>query len=659
MKTTIWMAFFAIAATCALAEVPPVRTAEPVAQKWGEEADDEVQREGLLFWRDDCGALYIGDGETPGGKAVCVGLPPDLYSWTNDVSANGHALLWGGGWSQQAEGGSLLVRLGTNSWLRFVAADAGTLANLAVSDLDQANGTMRLTADTADPGAVLLVATNLLAPEAWQPATNGEIVASTDASTTWLITLLDTPFEVYRVRTSVTLEAGIHAERTLHANAGIEMAGEKWDAWPDIGTIATNAADAAVAPVAGDLADHAADTDNPHGVTAAQVGALSTNGGSVRGDIILGTNSTTPALVFQRMAPNDGNLDYRLRADGAGFFLGVRSSTGTWADHFRFLPGPAFAFGKNTSRAGYYAFAHGEDAEAPGLESCASGYHVTASGFAARATGGWSQALESYAEAGGYAAVASNAMSHVWNAGPNTNNTYGSHGDGTWNINPVGGLDGTYIGETNMADHLAAAVAPVAGRVGELEARSEEYWCKWTSASISSNTTYKIPTNWPARTVYCHVYCEQQGVVLAFPDWTPDAPCTLHLVVNKTSGGGIVLQAADGSALQTMTSSGSIIRDLVFSFVPSVGWVTAYYTLAANSHVISGETRASIPASLLPEDGRFAPVTEPAASLLSLSPSQSPSLSAGHLELLDSLEALDVPAADEPDEFEPAEEVVE
>ncbi|MBP1589621.1 MAG: hypothetical protein ILO10_05445, partial [Kiritimatiellae bacterium] len=211
MKTTIWTVFFAVAATCAFAEVPPVRTAEPVAQKWGEEADDEVQREGVLFWRDDKGALYIGDGETPGGKAVCVGLPPDLYSWTNDVSANGHALLWGGGWSQQAEGGSLLVRLGTNSWLRLVAASSGELANLAVSDLDQTNGSMRLTADTADPGAVLLVATNLLDPEAWQPATNGEIVASTDASTTWLITLLDTPFEVYRVRTSVTLEAGIHA----------------------------------------------------------------------------------------------------------------------------------------------------------------------------------------------------------------------------------------------------------------------------------------------------------------------------------------------------------------------------------------------------------------------------------------------------------------
>lgn len=273
MKKTIWMAFFAIAATCALAEVPPVLTAEPVAQKWGEEADDEVQRDGLLFWRDDCGALYIGDGETPGGKSVCVGLPEDLYSWTNDVSANGHALLWGGGWSQQAEGGSLLVRLGTNSWLRFVAAEGGTLANLAVSDLDQANGTMRLTADTADPGAVLLVATNLLDPEAWQPATNGEIVASTDASTTWLITLLDTPFEVYRVRTSVTLEAGIHAERTLHANGGIEMGGTTWTTLPDVGTIATNAADAAVAPVAGDLADHAADTDNPHSVTAEQVGA--------------------------------------------------------------------------------------------------------------------------------------------------------------------------------------------------------------------------------------------------------------------------------------------------------------------------------------------------------------------------------------------------
>lgn len=264
---------FVFVVAAAAADVPPVVTEDVRLQKWGEERTAEVQDEGVLFYDAD-GVVYIGDGVTPGGKAVCVGLPPDLYSWTNDVSANGHALLWGGGWSQQAEGGSLLVRLGTNSWLRFVAADAGTLANLAVSDLDQADGTMRLTADTADPGAVLLVATNLLDPEAWQPATNAQIVATTDASTTWLITLLD-PFvpEFYRVRVTTTIEAGIHAERTLHANAGIEMGGTTWTTLPDIGAIATNAADAAVAPVASDLADHVADTNNPHRVTFRQVWA--------------------------------------------------------------------------------------------------------------------------------------------------------------------------------------------------------------------------------------------------------------------------------------------------------------------------------------------------------------------------------------------------
>lgn len=147
-------------------------------------------------------------------------------------------------------------------------------------------------------------------------------------------------------------------------------------------------------------------------------------------------------------------------------------------------------------------------------------------------------------------------------------------------------------------------------RTEALEERAEEYWCKWTSESIASNTTYKIPTNWPARTVYCHVYCERQGVVLVFPDWTPTDPYILHLIINKASGGGLALQAANGRALQTLTSSTAFLREVVFQFVPSVGWVTTYYTLGTPSHVINGDNRSSIQASLLPEGGDFAPVLD-------------------------------------------------
>lgn len=620
MKTTIWMAFFAIAATCALAEVPPVLTTEPVAQKWGEEADDEVQRDGLLFWRDDCGALYIGDGETPGGKAVCVGLPEDLYSWTNDVSANGHALLWGGGWSQQAEGGSLLVRLGTNSWLRFVASDAGTLANLAVSDLDQADGTMRLTADTADPGAVLLVATNLLDPEAWQPATNGEVVAATDASTTWLITLLDTPFEVYRVRTSVTLEAGIHAERTIHANAGIEMGGEQWDAWPDIGAIATNAADAAVAPVAGDLADHAADTDNPHGVTAEQVGALPLDGGGVV----------------------EGNLHVKKNTYNSG----------------------RLSHGQNVTNSGPYSFAGGECVKATGQDAFATGYYTEATGFCTVATGGRTKATGSYAEAHGQLAHSTNGRAWVWN-GPRSDSSpiYGSHGDGSWNINPAGGLSGAYVGETNLADHIAAAVAPVEERVGELET-NKTYYCRWAYSNVSASEINWIPTNgWPSTDIDLRVYPSScTNIVVGLRGgWEPTN--RVHIAVTVTRGGTALPEGASPGGIQigsrsvaTFTTS-STRRRYDLTWVPEIRlWIMDTTSMVYMNSEFDSDGKGA--GSTLPNDV-FLPEFdgEESAPTLALAPSLSPS--AGHLELLDSLDALDVPAADEPDEFEPAAEAVE
>lgn len=240
----------------------------------------------------------------------------------------------------------------------------------------------------------------------------------------------------------------------------------------------------------------------------------------------------------------------------------------------------------------------GNSSTATAPNSFATGRGLTASGNASVAMGVDATAGQDYA--------------FTWSGVASAWGGYASHGKGSFNANPSGGETNFWVGTNTLGGLLdqRATTGSVASVERRLVALESEYWCKWTSASLSSNTTYKIPTNWPARTVYCHVFCEQQGVVLAFPDWTPDAPCTLHLVVNKASGGGLILQTANGSVLQTMTSSGSIIRDLVLSFVPSVGWVTAYYTLAANSHVVSGETRSSIQLSLLPEDGTFAPVVD-------------------------------------------------
>lgn len=74
----------------------------------------------------------------------------------------------------------------------------------------------------------------------------------------------------------------------------------------------------------------------------------------------------------------------------------------------------------------------------------------------------------------GTMAVATNAGAFVWNWYPTDYFSaetdqifdlfpkYYSHGDGSFNVNPTGGLGGFWIGETNLADHIAAATNTVA-----------------------------------------------------------------------------------------------------------------------------------------------------------------------------------------------------
>ena len=136
--------------------------------------------------------------------------------------------------------------------------------------------------------------------------------------------------------------------------------------------------------------------------------------------------------------------------------------------------------------------------------------------------------------------------------------------------------------------------------------------CKWTTGtggSLSANTSYWIPTGWPARTVYCYVYCDAAGVVVTLPDWSPTEELALHLVVTKTAAGTIVVQTDGGLALLSLTTSNAAYREIFLRFVPSIGWVSSYYTMAANAHVVSGSGRANVQDSLLPEGGRFAPST--------------------------------------------------
>ena len=115
-------------------------------------------------------------------------------------------------------------------------------------------------------------------------------------------------------------------------------------------------------------------------------------------------------------------------------------------------------------------------AGAVGLASFANGVNVVASGAASYAEGRVCTASGYYSHASGFNSVASNITAFAWQgaaSGQYAEPEYGSHGNGTYNINPVGGLEGLWIGETNLATTLscyattgavAAVQAEVAGK---------------------------------------------------------------------------------------------------------------------------------------------------------------------------------------------------
>lgn len=97
------------------------------------------------------------------------------------------------------------------------------------------------------------------------------------------------------------------------------------------------------------------------------------------------------------------------------------------------------AEGNYTTASGDSAHSEGEVTKAIGDASHAEGLETTATGYASHADGVFS--------------VSSNNIAYTWN-GDEDYGEYGSHGNGTYNVNPVNGLDGFYIGQKTVRKHI-------------------------------------------------------------------------------------------------------------------------------------------------------------------------------------------------------------
>lgn len=125
------------------------------------------------------------------------------------------------------------------------------------------------------------------------------------------------------------------------------------------------------------------------------------------------------------------------------------------------------AEGESTTASGNNSHAEGFLTTASGDYSHAEGYYATASGDCSHAEGSLTTASGAYSHAEGYYAHTKEQDSYAfaWNGDETRTSPYESHGSGTFNINPKGGLDGFWIGEQTLSGIISDGVTNKADKV--------------------------------------------------------------------------------------------------------------------------------------------------------------------------------------------------
>ena len=165
----------------------------------------------------------------------------------------------------------------------------------------------------------------------------------------------------------------------------------------------------------------------------------------------------------------------------AGYFSHAEGDRTTASGHY------SHSEGYNTTASVSYSHAEGDSTTASGFYSHSEGGNTIASGVYSHAEGAFTIAGGSGSHAEGFKSHATNKYSFAWNG--DVKNTYGSHGDGTFNINPVGGVDGFYIGEKN----LKTIITEGASGGGGIWDADLQVW--WTPVMSNGKLTYQATTN--------------------------------------------------------------------------------------------------------------------------------------------------------------------
>ena len=252
------------------------------------------------------------------------------------------------------------------------------------------------------------------------------------------------------------------------------------------------------------LTAHVDNTDNPHAVTAAQVGAVplvedasiemtAVTIGSRKDGESVGEYSFANGFEVTASGYNSHAEGYYTTASVGSHAEGENTTASGYCSH---------AEGSSTTASGYCSHAEGSSTTASGDSSHAEGYYTTAStnyshaegigttasgdsshaegigttasGDCSHAEGDYTTASGDYSHAEGKDTTASGYCSHAegfyaytkeqddyafaWNGDVERREMYDpykSNGPGTFNINPAGGLNGFWIGEQTLGGILA------------------------------------------------------------------------------------------------------------------------------------------------------------------------------------------------------------
>ena len=152
--------------------------------------------------------------------------------------------------------------------------------------------------------------------------------------------------------------------------------------------------------------------------------------------------------------------------------------------------------GDNSLANGYGVVASGAYSHAEGINTTASGNNSHAEGFLTTASGDCSHAEGYYAHT-----KKQDSSAFAWNGDETRTTPYESHGSGTFNINPVGGTDGFYIGEQTLSSVISDAVTNKADKaevdsaihtVREDNEQTRQIVTTWENFLDGSNVVFSI-----------------------------------------------------------------------------------------------------------------------------------------------------------------------